>query len=90
MPTIETWQASYSPRNGKPYSIDGIESQECPMSLATQHPELIDVLRIIDQADDQPGALGKPSEMPAAFYDMVTAVKSQERARDYFRDKATS
>lgn len=60
------------------------------MSIASQHPELIDVLRIINQAEDQPGALGKVDELPGAFYDMVTAVKGQERARDYFRDKANT
>ena len=82
------WRASYSPRNGKGYTVEDVESIECPISVASQHPELIDVLRIIDQASDNPNALGATSEWPGAFYDMTTAVKGQQNAREYFAMKA--
>jgi hypothetical protein len=87
-PEVVRWRASYEPRNGKPYTIDGIESIECPVSIAWQHPELTDVLEILNQSSDQPGALGNVSEWPGAFYDMSTAVKNQDSAREYFQSKA--
>jgi hypothetical protein len=80
-----TWSAGYNieietpkgPRSAL-VSITEVTTDECPKSVLLRNPEAAELIQIFRQSQSAPMALGPASRWPAAFYDAMAILKTQQ------------